>query len=202
MENIHNLIKNLDKNKKKTKNMINIPKFIFGNEMNDSLFLSLFENIIKDIYNQKSENAGGIKSFFNKMKFDTLYSIFNNEYIISKIKKDIIIHLLIDKGLCKSKPDINLTESLRIIKGINDEEFSIKKINIEFNEVSLKNNQKFKLDKTTLKQFLSSETIISAIEETLKHFEDDKISNAGRNILKNKCNVMNLLKIQNFIPLN
>ena len=187
MENIHNLIKNLDKNKKKTKNMINIPKFIFGNEMNDSLFLSLFENIIKDIYNQKSENAGGIKSFFNKMKFDTLYSIFNNEYIISKIKKDIIIHLLIDKGLYKSKPDINLTESLRIIKGINDEEFSVKKINIEFNEVSLKNNQKFKLDKTTLKQFLSSETIISAIEETLKHFEDDKINNAGRNILKNKC---------------
>ena len=187
MENIHNLIKNLDKNKKKTNNIVNIPNFIFGNEMDDSLFLSLFESTIKNIYNQKSENAGVIKSFFNKVKFDALYSIFNSEYIISKIKKDIIIHLLIDKGLCNSKPDINLTESLRIIKGLKDKEFGIKKINIEFNEVNIKNDQKFKFDKTILKQFLKSEAIMSALEETLKHFEDNKISNPGRNILKNKC---------------
>ena len=187
MDNIHNLINNLDKNKKKTKNMISIPNFIFGNEMDDSLFLSLFENTLKDIYNQKSENAGGIKSFFNKMKFVTLHSIFNNEYIISKIKKDIIIHLLIDKRLYNDKPNINLTEYLRIIKAANDEEFGIKNIILEFNEVSLKNGQKCKLDKVTLKQFLKSEAIISAIEETLKHFEDDKISKAGRNILNNKC---------------
>ena len=187
MEKIHNLIKNLDKNKKKTKNTISIPNFNFGNEMDDSLFLSLFENTIKDIYNQKSENASRIKSFFNKMKFVTLHSIFNNEYIISKIKKDIIIHLLVDKGLCSDKPVINLTESLRIINAVKDEEFCIKDIALEFNEVSLKNGQKCKLYKATLKQFLRSEAIISAIEETLKHFEDDKISNAGRNILNNKC---------------
>ena len=189
MENIHNLIKNLDKNKKKTKTMINIPNFTFGNEMDDSLFLSLFEKTINDIYNLKSENASGIKSFFNKMKFDTLYSIFNNEYIISKIKKDIIIHLLIDKGLYNSKTDINLTESLRIIKGFSDEELSIRNIDLEFKEIILKNNHKFKLDKTSLKQFLKSEAIMSAIEETLKRFEDDKLSNAGRNILKNKCEI-------------
>jgi hypothetical protein len=176
MENIHTFIKNLDKNKKKAKDKINFPNFTFGNEMDDSLFLSLFEKTILDIYNHKSENAGGIKSFFNKMKFDTLYSIFNNEYVISKIKKDIIIHLLIDKGLCNSKPDINLTESLRIIKGFSDEELSIRNIDLEFKEVIIKNNNKFKLDKSSLKQFLRSEAIISGIEETLKYFEDDKIT--------------------------
>lgn len=186
MENIHNLIKNLDKNKKTTNNIINIPEFIFGNEMDDKLFLTLFENIMKDIGNKKSENADGIKSFFNKIKFDTLYSIFNNEFILSKIKKDIIIHLLIDKGLCNSKPDINLTESVNIIKGLNDKEFSIKKIDLEFNAVNSKNDQKFKLNKNSLKNFLTSEAIMSAIEETLKNFEDNKINNPGRNILKNK----------------
>ena len=43
---------------------------------------------------------------------------------------------------------MNLTEFLKIIRGINNEEFSNKniKMNIEFNEGILKNNQKYKLE--------------------------------------------------------
>ena len=72
--------------------------------MDDTLFLTLFETIINDISNKNSVNANEIKSFFDKIKYNTLYSIFNNEEIISKIKKDIIINVLIDKGLYDSKP--------------------------------------------------------------------------------------------------
>ena len=155
MEGIIDLIENLNKKKNITKNKPNIiiPEFIFGNEMDDTLFLALFETIIKDISNKNNVNASGIKSFFQKIKYNTLYSIFNNEEIISKIKKDIIINALIDKGLYDNKPDINLTESIKIIKGFGDKEFSISNININFNEVNLNNNEKFKLDKNSLKEF-------------------------------------------------
>ena len=51
MESIIDLIKNLNKKKSISKNKPNIiiPEFIFGNEMDDILFLTLFETIIKDI---------------------------------------------------------------------------------------------------------------------------------------------------------
>ena len=67
MESIIDLIKNLNKKKSISKNKPNIiiPEFIFGNEMDDILFLTLFETIIKDISNKNSVNVSGIKSFFD-----------------------------------------------------------------------------------------------------------------------------------------
>ena len=74
--------------------------------------------------------------------------------------------------------------------------FSIQNINLEFKEVNLKNNNKFQLNKDALKQFLNSEAIISAVEETLKHFEDIKINNPGKSVLKDK--VVNFIENTKF----
>ena len=139
--------------------------------------------MLSNIKNSESKNNSSIKSFFNKVGHDALFSITENNDILSKLKKDIIIQYLIDKGLFNNRTDINLFDSIKILNGVDDEEFAIKLFDLDFKEIELKNGKKFHLDKEMIIQYLQSETIISAILKILNKFKDEKI-NAEQKVLK------------------
>ena len=179
------MINEFDKTKNEPKeSKINIPKFIFGNEMPDEDFLNLFEKLISYIKDNQPNNCNKIKSFFKKVGLNALFSILDNDNYLTKIKKDIIIQFLFDKGIFDNASDIKIKDSVAILTGIDDKEFSIQKQSLNFPEIDLSNGKKIKLNKELICQFLKSETIISAAKETLNQFKDNKLNSIDEESLK------------------
>ena len=166
---------------------INIPKFIIGNEMTDEYFLELFEELISEIKDKMPKNVNRIKFFFKKVGYNALYSILENDDILTKIKKDNIIQFLFDKGIFNNTCDFNIDNSVELLSGIDVQEFSIKKEGLNFPEIDLPSGKKIKLNKELICHFLKSETIISAAKETLNQFKDDKLNGIDAESLKNSA---------------
>ena len=181
------MVDNLGKNKsiKPSENNIDIPNFIFGKEMTDENFLVLFETLISDIKSKKPENGNKIKSFFKKVGYDALFSILDTNDVLAKIKKDIVIQYLVDKGIFNNASDVKSQDSQEILTGIADKEFSLEKITLDFPEIKLSNGKTVKINKELITKFLKSETILSAAKETLSKFKDSKLNAIEINNLKN-----------------
>ena len=146
----------------------------------------MFQSLLTVIKEKEDKNRNTIKSFFSKVGFNSLYSLLYNNDILTKIKKDIVIQYLIDKGLFNSRTDMNSVDSIKILKGIGDEEFSIQLFNLDFKEIELSNGDKFQLNKEMIKKYLKSEAIISAVKEILSIFKDEKLNKVDKKVLEEK----------------
>ena len=76
-----------------------------------------------------------IKEFFKKIKYDTLYSVCDDN-ILSNIKKDLILQVSVDKGLNNVKTNIGINYSINLIRVIDDDEFHLDKFNLEFKKIA------------------------------------------------------------------
>lgn len=152
--------------------------------MTDEDFLKLFEKLISYIKNKKPKNCNKIKSFFKKVGYNALYEILENDDYLTKIKKDLIIQFLFDKGIFNNANNLKIDDSVALLTGIDDKEFSIAKETLNFPEIELSNGKKIKINKKLICQFLKSETIHSAAKETLNQFRDNKLNNIDEESLK------------------
>ena len=155
--------------------------------MPDEDFLELFEQIISYIKDNQPKNGNKIKTFFKKVGYNALFSILDNDSYLTKIKKDIIIQFLFDKGIFNNTSDFKIDDSVMILTGIDDKEFSIEKQNLNFPEIKLSSGKNIKLNKKLICQFLKSEAIISAAKETLNQFKDNKLNSIDSETLKNSA---------------
>ena len=154
--------------------------------MSNEKFLELFESLLVTIDNNKSKNPNEIKNFFNKIGNDALYALLDNK-ILTKIKKDIVLQYCIDRGIHNSWSNIKSQFAIELLKGMDDSEFFIEEFNLDFIERKASyNTQSFKINKEKIKDFLKSETILSAVKETLSLFKDKNLNNVQKTILLKK----------------
>ena len=155
------------------------PKLVFGNEIDDNTFVEILKSLLLEIKANKT-HALLIQSFFRKIKYDTLYSIFCKNKL-SNIKKDLILQICVERGINRDKINLGIKDAIDIIRGINDTEFDICEFNMEFKGITLydydlKKNIEIEINKGTLKDLLKSKAITSAIKETLGQFKDKNIN--------------------------
>ena len=168
--------------------------------MDDQTFLNLFDSIIKDIKDKKPTNCGKIYSYFEKIGTNCLYSILNANDMVTKLKKDIIIKTLIENGLLNSKTVFDSEDIANIVRAIDDKEFSIKALDLNFKEIALSNGEKIELNKDLIVRFLKSESVMSAVKATLSQFEDKSIDTAEKKVLEEQTE--NYIKKTKFYSIN
>ena len=163
-----------------------IPYFEFRNDMNNEQFLDLFESLMININDKKPKNIDEISSFFKKIGNDALYTLLDDK-ILTKIKRDIIIQYNMDRGIYNSRANMDTKFIIELIKGTEDSEFRIEEFDLNFTERKTKDRtQSFKINKDKISDFLKSESVLSAAQDTLFQFKDTNLNNVQKAILKNK----------------
>ena len=164
-----------------------IPNFIFGNNMSNEKFLELFKYILITINNKKSKNTNEIKSFFNTIGNNALYTLLDNK-VLTKIKKDLILQYCIDRGIYNRRTSMSTKFIIELSKGVNNSEFCIEEFNLDFIERKASDNsQIFKINKEKIREFLKSEAVLSTVQETLSQIKDNNLNNVQKIILQKKA---------------
>ncbi len=172
-EKILKILNNIDENKKKTENKKLNKKnfnFPFGTDIDDNTLSNFLRNIVKFInknYPKKVKRA--LSGYFNNRKIaNNIKLISDTNPIISTLKKDMIISLLLEEN----KSELTSLTAPILCNKLSE---------IPLIEIKVKENKKYTiLNKTFLKQAVSTDIIGNIYEKVCQEYVADYDNNKHR----------------------